>query len=540
MAQMDNIENVWQLSIPVVKKGNQDAKTLFTGGKYVDKDIEIVASVTEAKMGVDADSNGELSNTASLSAADGILVAKDASNASAIAITATSVASVEDVIVKTVQAGFTDTTDKVTVEGSSNTETEVKYIKAGKLEGSGDATITSEKVKITKGTGDFQIVAVAAGGSEVTESGWLEAGTAAESSASTPYSIQKMTFGNSATADSYTDISESAPVLISGDYLYINEGYLQDSKISLAKLVPDGAVITNVIEGKNPLLYKTEAMYDSDGKLIGGSMQDATLSDITAEDAAVLIPSVTVTAKENAFEVTGEGTIQGTTSVSIVNPGYATTDLQKTGTISGTGVVKAEIAVIGTDVNVSGDGAVTPVITADTASTAKVADAATTTQPTDGFYVAVSTAKIEKTATVTPIVTSAGYGTADKSNATPESVVAGANASGMYYVPVQSGSWSVADNNSDVVAPVTTVTTAVNTGDVTPVTYAAKTEGKQYVTITAGASTTDGSVQTSATITVNEGYVAASSKTEMIKETVSVEDASANAVHIEVYDGSWA
>ena len=57
-------------------------------------------------------------------------------------------------------------------------------------------------------------------------------------------SIAAATFANSATSGTtYVDISNTtdAPVLVSGDALYINKGYVDNLKISLAKLVPDGA-----------------------------------------------------------------------------------------------------------------------------------------------------------------------------------------------------------------------------------------------------------------------------------------------------------
>ena len=56
--------------------------------------------------------------------------------------------------------------------------------------------------------------------------------------------ISAATFSNTATTNTtYVDISgtTSAPVLKSGDFLYINRGYVDNLKISLAKLVPDGA-----------------------------------------------------------------------------------------------------------------------------------------------------------------------------------------------------------------------------------------------------------------------------------------------------------
>lgn len=93
----------------------------------------------------------------------------------------------------------------------------------------------------------------------------------AEASDVTYVPITSATFDNSATSGhTYTDISSTAPILISNDYLYINKGYTGDVKISLAKLVPDDATIT-ASTGANYMLNGQSA-YDSDGKLVVGSI----------------------------------------------------------------------------------------------------------------------------------------------------------------------------------------------------------------------------------------------------------------------------
>lgn len=92
----------------------------------------------------------------------------------------------------------------------------------------------------------------------------------ANASAVTYIPIPTTTFANSATSGTtYTDISADAPILISGDYLYINAGYTPDVKISLAKLVPDAS-------GDNaPAAYIREnyTAFDNNGNLIIGTME---------------------------------------------------------------------------------------------------------------------------------------------------------------------------------------------------------------------------------------------------------------------------
>lgn len=94
--------------------------------------------------------------------------------------------------------------------------------------------------------------------------GWITEGT-----------IAPATFANSGTSDvTYIDISKTnaAPVLISGDFLYINRGYVDNLKISLARLVPDSVDATN---GFAPAEYirANYAAFDAAGNQITGTMQ---------------------------------------------------------------------------------------------------------------------------------------------------------------------------------------------------------------------------------------------------------------------------
>lgn len=100
-----------------------------------------------------------------------------------------------------------------------------------------------------------------------TPSSNLTVGAAA--SAVTYIPIDGATFANAATSGTtYTDISTSAPVLVSGDYLYINAGYVANSKISLAKLVPDGASAT--LTGS--YILSGYSAYDNNGALVAGTI----------------------------------------------------------------------------------------------------------------------------------------------------------------------------------------------------------------------------------------------------------------------------
>jgi len=91
--------------------------------------------------------------------------------------------------------------------------------------------------------------------------GWITSGA-----------ISAAQFANSATAGkTYVDISATtdAPVLVAGDYLYINAGYTDDLKISLAKLVPDGSDV----KGHAEYILSGHSAYDNDGTLVAGTIQ---------------------------------------------------------------------------------------------------------------------------------------------------------------------------------------------------------------------------------------------------------------------------
>jgi len=97
-------------------------------------------------------------------------------------------------------------------------------------------------------------------------------GTVTVNAAGTTYiPITAASFANTATSgQTYTDISSDAPILVSDDYLYINKGYTNNVKISLAQLVPDDATIT-AASGASYMLSGQSA-YDSQGKLVVGSI----------------------------------------------------------------------------------------------------------------------------------------------------------------------------------------------------------------------------------------------------------------------------
>ena len=114
--------------------------------------------------------------------------------------------------------------------------------------------------------------------------------------------VNAATFSNTATSGvAYVDISNTtdAPVLVSGSSLFINKGYVDNLKISLAKLVPDGA---SASLASNKILSGYSA-YDNNGALITGS--------ITSKAAATYTPTTSNQSISSGQYLSGAQTIKG-------------------------------------------------------------------------------------------------------------------------------------------------------------------------------------------------------------------------------------
>lgn len=118
---------------------------------------------------------------------------------------------------------------------------------------------TIKTTSVTEGTTTVS-GSTATRGTATWGTGWIETGA-----------ISAAQFANSGTSGTtYVDISDTtdAPVLVAGDYLYINAGYVDNLKISLAKLVPDGSDV----KGHAEYILSGHSAYDNDGTLVAGSI----------------------------------------------------------------------------------------------------------------------------------------------------------------------------------------------------------------------------------------------------------------------------
>lgn len=114
------------------------------------------------------------------------------------------------------------------------------------------------------------------------KSGWVGSNT----------TLTGATFANTATSGtSYTDISDTtgSPILVSGDYLYINAGYTGNVKISLKKLVPDGANITTATTTTTNQILSGYMAYNSDGVLLAGTIPTRSAANMTVNGQSISI-----------------------------------------------------------------------------------------------------------------------------------------------------------------------------------------------------------------------------------------------------------
>ena len=189
--------------------------------------------------------------------------------------------------------------------------------------------------------------------------GWIQAGELAAA-----------TFANSATSGkTYVDISNTtaAPILVSGNYLYINAGYTDNLKISLAKLVPDGASV-DLAEDK---MLSGYSAYNNNGQLITGNIPTKTNSDLTVNEATVNVPAgyyaTNVSKTISSGSATISGSITTTPTISVSNSGLITASVN--GSVELTPTVDAGYITEGTTGTVNYSGSKTQQLTTKAATT---------------------------------------------------------------------------------------------------------------------------------------------------------------------------
>lgn len=533
-------DNKFKLPININSAGTIN-KELQTAGTFVDKNIAIEVVTPDGVL--ESKANGTLTGAINVGVSDYL---SDISTAYPITIDAT--ATITDVKVGVKTPGYVDSSDVVTITGGTeNAETVTKYIKEGsladtKVDLSADGTAGGVKLEqettIAPESG-FYFKTSATGTGKVSTAGWIPADTTDVTEVEKYYPISKVSFDNAATdGKNYAEVK--GPALVSGNYLYINEGYIKDTKISLADLVPDEANITAGVDGNSHLVYKTVTVYDKDGALITGTMGDATLNDITISnlktDSALTGSNIAVKGDNSGFTLTGTATIKGEALTGIATTGYATTALTKSAAINGTSEVSTDLAKISIGAGENKDIKVTPVITKESSS-ANATGEITTEQPAGGHYVAVSADAISGSATITPKVLTAGYGTTTVYDTTGVTVTGGSNASGVYYVPITDATHTLEETNTSTTKAAAAVTSSVTGTTLTSSILSAAPDNANYLTISATATPTSGNYTTNIACKTTEGYSTPSTNNKNVDATIEVEVTDAANKYIRIYGG---
>ncbi len=218
--------------------------------------------------------------------------------------------------------------------------------------------------------------------------------------------------------------------------------------------------------------YGTTTSYQADQATtteIGTNAADPTYipiaeGSVASSTAEISTVSIAYDSEGGNFKATGSANIPAPT---VGTAGYVGNGLGTLSGATGGATVDAGIAKIGIAANLTGTGTKKPVISKN-AATNVVSNAATTTQPSDGYYVAVDSAANTATVQATAEVTSAGYGTttAGQYNTTPSSALTvGAEASDTTYIPIPGATFANAETSGQTYEDISSSAPALIEGD---------------------------------------------------------------------------
>lgn len=224
---MTTQDNKWLLSETLTSQNY--TKTLNTAGTFVDKDIDLALEVQNAQGLVAQDTAAPVLSINGQTITGSVTLAKN-------------------VLLQVTNPGWVSNQTAVKVSLNGETSTQLS-----------DLDSNFNAANIIKGATIFGVTGTGANDTELTLSNTLPSG---------------------ATESDYIDISSTAPVLISGSYLYLTEGRLnQNSKVSLAQLVPDAA---NLPSGGSSYLLKGYSAYTKDGTLVAGNIENLAANYLTS------------------------------------------------------------------------------------------------------------------------------------------------------------------------------------------------------------------------------------------------------------------
>lgn len=577
----------WLLEV-VPEHSGETSHSIKTQNKFVDRDIDVKVNVVDAEVGI---TSGAV--TALVSTTDTTYTQE---NETPYAITVAADANVAAGSFGVSKAGWVDADDATSIPAySADTASKTLYIKKGALSGGGtagaDGNIGLTEAGSTAPTTGFYIKASGSGEVEVATEGWIsktkpatqddvDNGLAQNVGDLIPvkvstngdkyYTVQSASLLNDV-ADTSAFTNASAPVLTPEGYLYITEGYIPNTKISLATLVPDTVVInrpatqedvdnglatevgqmlenvsTNICTSKDSKwLYKTHYLIDRDGKLVAGTMGDAQVSVYASgwSDADTLL-GVYFKDEEQKFIVNSSGDMQGTSRITVAESGYIEKGAEITGPVVGPAAAHVPVDVIQLGVRVDGNSSalVQPVIAEVTSSGAF--ELTTDATQKGNHYFAVNTSQVTGSTNILPTVTTAGYGNQEHYNAVQTAhITYGANPADTAYITIADATHTIglAEGSESITPATATCTTNVavsdNTYSVSEGILNAAPGSKPYLTITSSATTGKGSYSNVVKCNTTEGYSVEDELTRPVSGEVSV-SVTDSAKYIEIFDGT--
>lgn len=158
----------------------------------------------------------------------------------------------------------------------------------------------------------------------------------------------------------------------------------------------------------------------------------------SSASASATVPVAVGTKANGKYPFTGTANISGTSTAKVASTGYGVKDVESaTGSVTGSATVSGSMDTA--NPTVTGSATVKPNGLTAANGNAKISSAATTTQPSSGYYVAATPSTATSTTiTQTKTLTTPGYlGTKDEITASG-SVTGGSGSK--YYIPITSSS----------------------------------------------------------------------------------------------------
>lgn len=171
---------------------------------------------------------------------------------------------------------------------------------------------------------------------------------------------------------------------------------------------------------------------------VSSTVSEAGLA-VTASGASATVGTVTVGTKASGkYPLTGSASISGTANASTATSGWAAKGVTKaSGSISGTARLNGSLSAAAA--SVAGSATVKPNALSAASGTAKIASAATTTEPESGYYIsATPSTAASTTITQKKTITTNGYLGNTEEISVSGSVTGGAGSK--YYIPITSSS----------------------------------------------------------------------------------------------------